>query len=612
MEPNTNDLENWARSFATVFGGRRDARGTLPGGCVKEPLELSHIINHINGEESLGLYLLFDNGTCKAAVVDFDFKSQANRVELSEKTSRRVAKKLFELGLKSYWFERSKSGMIHLWLFFSEPVEARKVRRILRFAARELNLKIANGIVEIFPKQDELSNGQVGNYIHLPYFGSLNGQSLDRRVMIDPNTFEPISLETFLERVQETLISPMELDMVVESLPKGDSKSQETSNQNSNSSESALQRKKEKMIEILRKYWTEGYRQDLSMYLAGFLAKQRIPWPEVANLILEIATLSNDSETSQRIAAIKATYEKGQKGHEVKGHKGLQEILTPVDLEILTSLFNDEPFEPIPVPKYPVLPFPLEVFPESIQKILNEFSKAVYCPVDFFGVPLLVEAGVAIGTSRALAIKPGWVEGPRINGAVVSDPGSRKSPALNLAMSPIYKIQKQMQSQYAEEKQKYEKELERYEKELKEWNTSDGNGQKPEKPTPPIMKQIFTTDSTLEALADLLKQNPRGLLFQRDELTGWAQSMDQYRGGRGADRQSWLSFWNGSPVIVNRKNRKEPIILDNPFVGVVGCLPPDVLGDLADERGREDGFIHRLLFSYPDPIPPEWVEDEIT
>ena len=49
-------------------------------------------------------------------------------------------------------------------------------------------------------------------------------------------------------------------------------------------------------------------------------------------------------------------------------------------------------------------------------------------------------------------------------------------------------------------------------------------------------------------------------------------------------------------------------MLDNPLVGVAGCLPPDMLGLLADERGREDGFVHRLLFACPDPVALQWTE----
>jgi len=43
-------------------------------------------------------------------------------------------------------------------------------------------------------------------------------------------------------------------------------------------------------------------------------------------------------------------------------------------------------------------------------------------------------------------------------------------------------------------------------------------------------------------------------------------------------------------------------------VCVAGCLPPDVLSDLTDDRGREDGFIHRLLFAFPDPVPLVWTD----
>jgi uncharacterized protein DUF3987 len=273
---------------------------------------------------------------------------------------------------------------------------------------------------------------------------------------------------------------------------------------------------------------------------------------------------------------------------------------------------EEEPFEVIPVQKYEVLPFPLEVFPESVQTILTEFSKAVACPVDFLGVPLIAAAGVAIGTSREIEIKPGWIEGARVYACVVAAPGAKKSPAFNLILNPIYRIQRRMEKEYKETKELYEGSLTQYEADLMGWKNSKGSNSKPVKPEEPVMEQIVTTDSTLEAMAVLLEQNSRGILLARDEITGWVLAMDQYKNVKGADRQAWLSFWNGAPVIVNRKNRKSPIVLNDPFVGVVGGLPPDVLGDLADERGREDGLIHRILFAYPDNKQLEWVEDEVS
>lgn len=274
-----------------------------------------------------------------------------------------------------------------------------------------------------------------------------------------------------------------------------------------------------------------------------------------------------------------------------------------------------------PPPAFELEPFPVEVLPAPLVRFVREVSQALPCPPDFVGVPMLAVLGAAIGTSRVIQVKPGWEERPLLYVAVVADPGSRKSPALDKVTLPLREYQKRLHAEYEWAREVYWQELSQFEVELETWKLASKKAaqgkelppeEKPAAPEEPVMAQIFTTDATLEALAVLLQKNPRGLIFLRDELTGWVHGMNQYKSGRGADRQAWLSFWNGAQVVVNRKSAKGPVLLDRPFVSVVGCLPPDVLGDLADERGREDGFIHRLLFSYPEHLPPYWTEAFIT
>src|SRR5262249_26913222 len=36
------------------------------------------------------------------------------------------------------------------------------------------------------------------------------------------------------------------------------------------------------------------------------------------------------------------------------------------------------------------------------------------------------------------------------------------------------------------------------------------------------------------------------------------------------------------------------------FMAVLGSIQPDMLSELADARGRQDGFLDRILFVYPD------------
>jgi hypothetical protein len=108
----------------------------------------------------------------------------------------------------------------------------------------------------------------------------------------------------------------------------------------------------------------------------------------------------------------------------------------------------------------------------------------------------------------------------------------------------------------------------------------------------------------------VLAVNSNGIIFPADELSGWARSMGQYKGGRGDDRQHWLSIWSGQQIVSNRKNA-DPLVINEPFVSVTGGIQPDALSDMIDD-GREDGFAARFLFAYPDPIPNrEWTDDVI-
>ena len=95
------------------------------------------------------------------------------------------------------------------------------------------------------------------------------------------------------------------------------------------------------------------------------------------------------------------------------------------------------------------------------------------------------------------------------------------------------------------------------------------------------MKRTVVEDTTVERFADILNENPRGVAQVKDELTGLVRGMDQYKqGGKGSDRQFYLSAWSNSPTTVDRKNRDEPIIVAHPFFSLIGGIQPDVLSDL--------------------------------
>ena len=108
----------------------------------------------------------------------------------------------------------------------------------------------------------------------------------------------------------------------------------------------------------------------------------------------------------------------------------------------------------------------------------------------------------------------------------------------------------------------YESAVLQYEVEVSEWKRSGckAGEPEPEKPRQPRCERFVVSDTTVEALADRLADNPRGLLLARDELSGWLRSFDQYKAGKGGDCAQWLSMYDASVLRIDRKTSGRPTI----------------------------------------------------
>src|SRR5215207_2463547 len=253
--------------------------------------------------------------------------------------------------------------------------------------------------------------------------------------------------------------------------------------------------------------------------------------------------------------------------------------------------------------------FPIGALPRSCRRLVEEAAAAICCPPDFVAMPLLVELGTAIGNSRVIKLKGGWKESAAVYGAVIADPGDKKTPAAKVVFEAAFRQQAELRTRHLEKKERYEADLRGYEKDKRDCRKNGLSDPVP--PTPPVMERTLVEDTTVEALVAILEGTRRGVAVMRDELTAWVRSMDQYKaGGKGTDRQFWLSGWSNNYVAVDRKHRDEPLILQRPFVGVFGAIQPAVLAELGERR--EDGLLDRFLFAYPEPVASRWTDDEIS
>jgi putative DNA primase/helicase len=253
--------------------------------------------------------------------------------------------------------------------------------------------------------------------------------------------------------------------------------------------------------------------------------------------------------------------------------------------------------------------FPSDAMPRPCRPLVVGASAAIGCPPEFVALPMLAALAAAIGNSRVVRLKAGWEEGATIYAAVIADPGEKKTPAQKVAMEPAIKLQARLREEYRRAEDEHKRELRQHEVNKRD-NAKHGLPADPE-PEAPVMERTVAEDVTVERLADLMGETPRGILQTRDELAGWVKAMDQYKsGGKGADRQFYLSAWSNNYVAVDRKNRAEPLMLQRPFVGVFGGIQPEILPELGE--GREDGLLDRFLFAYPEPVLSGWTDDEIS
>lgn len=146
-----------AERFMRLFSGLDTAYGTGEGRWIKEPPTIKEFEDHLAGKgPGLGIAPLRTDATVSFAAIDLD--------EPDFETARTLESLLPGTG----FIERSRSGNAHIFVFFSEPIEAWVPRGIMR----ECCAAVGKRHVEVFPKQDKLRIGMVGNYINLPYHGN--------------------------------------------------------------------------------------------------------------------------------------------------------------------------------------------------------------------------------------------------------------------------------------------------------------------------------------------------------------------------------------------------------------------------------------------------------
>lgn len=259
-------------------------------------------------------------------------------------------------------------------------------------------------------------------------------------------------------------------------------------------------------------------------------------------------------------------------------------------------------------------PFPVAALPEPVRGFVTAGARAIGCDPSFVALPVLVALAAAVGNTRRLELKRGWHVAPILWAAVVGESGTTKTPAFQLALRAVRVRESEAQVRNESAQDEHFAELAQWEKEQAAWKRAKGQVAPPTKPKPPRFERYTVGDTTVEALAPILRDNPRGVLLARDELSGWFGSFDRYasNGKSGADESHWLSMYNAESMTVDRKTGPARTLhVPAAAVCVVGGIQPAILERAFDTKRRESGLAARFLLAYPPRRAKAWTEADI-
>ena len=281
--------------------------------------------------------------------------------------------------------------------------------------------------------------------------------------------------------------------------------------------------------------------------------------------------------------------------------------------------------QPIPDQMPAVMPFDTALLPANLQPWIDDVAERMQCPVDFPAVTVMLALAGLVG--RKLAIRPkrqdNWTVVPNLWGMLVGRPSIMKTPPMKEILKPLNRLSAEAHEDYRVKLQQYESErkiIELKEKVItsnitqalrKDESTEELEKQLSElqKNQPPLRRRYLVNDVTVEALGQILAENPYGVLQERDELMGFLKSLE--RKGQEGSRAFYLEAWNGnSQFETDRIGRGNLRINGGLCLSMIGTIQPGPLESYIHEAvsggSGDDGFIQRFqLAVWPDD-PRDW------
>ncbi|WP_175869593.1 YfjI family protein [Bartonella gabonensis] len=288
--------------------------------------------------------------------------------------------------------------------------------------------------------------------------------------------------------------------------------------------------------------------------------------------------------------------------------------------------------KPIGTALLPVEPFKIYLLPTPLINYVYDVADMQQSSIDFVAISALCGLAAVIGNGVRIAPKQhaNWTIVPNLWGAIVGQPSTMKTPTMKAALAPLYAFQEEWHQEWIKQKKSQETkdiliELDKREKKKQAYKALKDQD---EEQALALLSQSFehketddddtlnkrrliVNDVTVEKLGELLKENPRGLLMVRDELSGFLANLErkEYQ----TDRSFYLTAFNGDDQFTYDRIERGTIFIPNATLSVIGGIQPSRIIPLIQAMHygiNDDGLLQRFqMLVFPDERKErDWVD----
>ncbi len=240
------------------------------------------------------------------------------------------------------------------------------------------------------------------------------------------------------------------------------------------------------------------------------------------------------------------------------------------------------------------------LLPSIVDDFVFDRAEMMDADPSFGGLACIVTAAGVLDDRIKIRVKHNdtWFESARLWGCLLGEPSTGKTQMQSQATAPLSSLVTKVAGEDAKLAKRQEILDARFEKKWKEYKAAAIESDDHTVPEPFAGQReerlrVKVKSFTMEALEEVLRDCPRGIFCDVDELSGLIGSFDAYRSGSKKDRAQMLEAFNGGPYQKDLIGRGS-FTIPNWSASILGTTQPSKLRQLKLSL-EDDGFLQRFL-----------------